>query len=294
MSTIYPNNQDHLEELLDAYVLDALDEEEAIQVEAHLEDCVQCSLAVSELQRATAQLALSVAHREPPATLLMRLMDALEPVPATPRPAKDKTSSIWSKTRTVRILVPVAAAVVVGLLALSVTMNFRISDRTENLERENSTLTAQMAQSVDEENRVAETVQELRITNYWLANPTNQSFPLEPPSGAGDSRGVLLVSSDGRRAMLLLVGMRGPSQTATYQVWLMRHGDRLWAGEVRVDDRGWGSATLRPQESVFRYDKVELIADKVAGAPSAPSDMVLEGDITESKPSQKLAFQEWR
>jgi anti-sigma-K factor RskA len=294
MSTNYPNNQPHPEELLDAYVLDALEEEEEIQVEAHLENCAQCRQAVSELQRAAAQLGLSVAHREPPGTLLLRLMDSLEPVAATARPAKDATSSIWSRTRTVKLLVPIAAAVVVAVLALSVVMNFRNFDRTENLERENSTLTAQMAQSVNEESRVAQTVQELRMTNYWLANPTNRSFALEPPSGAGDSRGVLLVSSDGRRAMLLLVDMRAHSQSATYQVWLMRHGDRLWAGEVKVDDRGWGAVTLRPQESVFRYDKVELTAEKVPGASSTPSDMVLEGEITEEKPSQKLTLEQWR
>jgi anti-sigma-K factor RskA len=294
MSTNYSNNPTHPEELLDAYVLYALEDEEAIQVEAHLEDCVQCRQAVSELERAATQLGLSVAHREPSGALLMRLMDALEPVAATGRPAKNGTSSIWFRTRTVRVLVPVAAAVVVAVLALSVVMNFRNFDRTENLERENSTLIAQMAQSVDEESRVAETVQQLRITNYWLANPTNRSFALEPPSGAGDSRGVLLVSSDGRRAMLLLVDMRAPSRSATFQVWLMRHGDRLWAGEVKVDDRGWGTVTLRPQESVFRYDKVELTAEKIPGASSTPSDMVLEGEITESKPSQKLTFEQWR
>ena len=294
MSTNSPNDQTHPEELLDAYVLDALDEEEEIQVEAHLEDCVHCRQAVGELQSAVTQLGLSVAHREPPRTLLIRLMDELEQVDATSRPAKDTVSWIWSRTRSVRLLVAVGAAVVVALLALSVTMNFRVSDRTETLERENSTLTAQMAQSADEETRVAETVQQLRTTNYWLANPTNRSLTLEPPSGAGNSRGVLLVSSDGRRAMLLLTGMGAPSQPATYQVWLMRHGDRLWAGEVKVDDRGWGTATLLPRESVYRYDKVELTADTVPGTRSGPNDMVLEGEITDTKPSQKLTFPDWQ
>jgi anti-sigma-K factor RskA len=294
MSTNFPNNQTHPEELLDAYVLAALDGDETVQVEAHLEDCIQCSQAVAELQRATTQLGMLATRREPSRTLLMRIMDDLEPVVATAQPSKGMTSWIWSRTRTVRLLVPVAAAVVLALLALSVTMNFRNADRTETLQRENSTLTAQMAQSANEESRVAETVQQLRTTNYWLANPTNRSLALEPPSGTGESRGVLLVSSDGRQAMLMLTGMRAPSHSSTYQVWLMRHGDRLWAGEVEVDNRGWGSTTLKPQESVYRYHKVELTAGKAPGASSIPTDMVLEGDITESEPSQKLTLQHWQ
>ena len=243
MTTNYPNNQSHPEELLDAYVLNALDEEETVQVEAHLEDCFQCRETVADLQRATTRLWMSVARHEAPGRLLSRVMSALEPEVIPSAPTKDDRVSIWSWARTFKVLAPIAAAVVVALFSLSVVMNVRISDRTDVLEQENATLTAQVAKSAQVESQaveqVAETVQQLRTTNYWLANPTNQSVTLEPPGGAGESRGVLLVSSDGRRAMLLLSGMteRSPS---SYEVWLIRHGNRWWAGEVEVDDGGWG------------------------------------------------------
>ena len=295
MTTNNPDNWTHPEELLDAYALNALDEEEAIQVESHLEDCLQCRQIVSELQRAITRLGLSVANREPPGALLPRIMDELEPAGAPPAPTNIPVSSIWSRTKVFRVLVPVAASVIVALFALSVVMNLRISDRTGNLERENSTLTAELAKSVaqaeEEESQVAETVQQLRTTNYWLANPTKLSLTLEPPSGSGDSRGVLLISSDGRQAMLLLSDMRKQSPSTTYQVWLMRHGNRWWAGEVEVDEGGWGTATLLPKESVFGFEKVELTAEMDPGESPTADDKVLEADIHEPKPAEKLDFQ---
>ena len=292
------NNSDdwtHPEELLDAYALNALDEEEAVQVEVHLEECFQCRETVSELQRATTRLGLSVETREPPGSLLTRIMDELEPVVAPPEPRKLPGSSIWSRTKVFRVLVPAAASVVVALFALSVVMNLRISDRTENLERENSILTAQLAQSVaqseEEESQVAATVNQLRTTNYWLANPTNFSLTLEPPSGSGESRGILLISSDGRRAMLLLSGMNVPPPSTAYQIWLMRHGHRWWAGEVEVDEGGWGTTMLLPKESVFGFEKVELTAEMDPGKSPSPDDKVLEAEIHEPKPTEKLDFQ---
>ena len=298
MTTNYPNNQSHPEELLDAYVLNALDEEEMVQVEAHLEDCVQCRETVAELQRATTRLGMSVARQEAPGGLLTRIMGALEPVAPTYAPAKEVRASFWSWSRTFSILAPIAAAVVVALFSVSVVMNVRISDRTEVLEQENATLTAQLAQSAQVESQaveqVAETVQQLRTTNYWLANPTNQSVTLEPPGGAGESRGVLLVSSDGRRAMLLLSGMTKPSPSSSYEVWLIRHGNRWWAGEVEVDDGGWGTATLLPRESVFGFEKVELTAEMAPGDSPGPGDMVLEAEIPSLQPSHKVTLLGWQ
>ena len=62
MSTNDLNNQNHPEELLAAYVLDALEVEEEIQVESHLEVCPQCRQAVGQLRSAAGRLGELVAH----------------------------------------------------------------------------------------------------------------------------------------------------------------------------------------------------------------------------------------
>ena len=286
-----PHNRPHPEDLLDAYALDALEAAETLQVESHLEACDQCRSAVAELHNAVGRLGQSVIQQQPPSALRLRLMHALEPTAVQPEAAV--IHPIWrlSRTPAIRFLLPTAAAVIVALFALGVVMNSRLSDRTEDLEQENATLTAQVALSTEQDSQLAETVQQLRVTNYWLANPDNQSVNLEPPSGTGSSHGILMVTKDGNRAMLLLAGMGERPPSTTYHVWLMRGGDKVWAAKLQVDDRGWGTTTIQTSESVFRFDKVELTAERAPEEDSSLTDMVLSGEIGASDQSRMLVLQ---
>ena len=315
-----PHNQPHPGDLLDAYALDALEEAEALQVESHLDACDQCRLAVAELHNAVGHLGQSVVQQQAPSALRLRLMHALEP--AVVRTEAAVSRPIWrlSRTPVVRLLLPTAAAVIVALFALGVVMNLDLSNRTEDLEQENATLTAQVALSAEQDtqlanrtedleqdnaaltaqvalsteqdSQLAETVQQLRVTNLWLANPENQSMNLEPPSGIGSSRGILVVTNDGRRAMLLLAGMQERPLSSIYHVWLMRGGNKVWVGKLQVDEEGWGTVTIQPAESVFRFEKVDVTAETVSSADSSMPDMVLSGEIAASEPSRMYALQQ--
>ena len=316
-----PHNQPHPEDLLDAYALDALEETETLQVESHLEGCDRCRLAVAELHNTVSLLGRSVVQQQPPPALRFRVIQALEP--AIVQPEAIASRSIWRvyKTPVVRFLLPIAAAVTVALFAVGVVMNLnlsnrtedlehenatltaqvalsteqesRLADRTENLEQENATLAVQLAQSVEQDSQLAETVQQLRLSNYWLAaSPEVQLMSLKPPSGTGSSRGILVVANDGSRAMLLLAGMGERPLSSTYHVWLMREGDKVWAGKLQVDDNGWGTVNFQPSESVFRFDKVELTTEIVSDGDFRWTDMVLEGEIAAPDQSRKYILQQ--
>ena len=69
----------------------------------------------------------------------------------------------------------------VALLSLAVVMNVGLSNRTGELERENSTLTAQIAVSTEHDSEMAETVEQLQMASQWLANPDHLSMILTPP-----------------------------------------------------------------------------------------------------------------
>jgi hypothetical protein len=175
-------------------------------------------------------------------------------------------------------------AVVVALFVLGALMNQRLSGRVEGLEQENTTLTAQLAESADQSAQVAETVRLLGVTSYWLADPSNQPLKLKAPEGQGNSRGVLLIASDGRRVEVLVAGMQ--ERSSTHQIWLTRQGDRVWAGKVEVDGRGWGTAWFQPDESIFSFERVELTAATADSSVPAPQTMVLEGTIPLPQPPQ--------
>lgn len=278
------NDGSHPEELLPGYALDALDDGEARQVEAHLRDCDRCRRAVGELLEAAALLGESVEHRAPPPALASRLITAVGQAAAHSTPAGGQPALADPKKQLARFILPMAASVVVALFIFGLVMNQRLSGRVEGLEQENATLTAQVVESSDESAQVAETVRQLKLTSYWLADPSNQPLKLEPPGGLGNSRGVLLIASDGRRAVVIVTGMR--DLTSTYHIWLLRQGDRVWAGKLEVDDRGWGTAWFQPGDSLFKFEKVELTA--VTSGISAPGTqaMVLEGKIPYPWPSQ--------
>ena len=207
----------------------------------------------------------------------------------------------------IRLLLPVAAVVIVALFTLGVFVNIRIPNRVEglakenatlvawvgNVNSENSTLTVQLSQTDTEASYLADTLRQLQLTSYWTANPTNQALALKPRDGRGESRGILQVGDRGNRALLMVSGLGDRTHLSIYQVWLMRQGNRLWAGEVEVDDNGWGTVTLQPTESVFGFDKVELTAATVAGVAPGPDDMVLEGVIQDPGSLGTLIPEPW-
>lgn len=283
----------HPLDLLEAYAVDALDEDEAAQVESHLDDCAQCRSVAARFGQTAARLGRSVGRQEPPPELQARLMEALAPVTARAVTTGDARSKAASWALVARFVLPIAAAIVVGLFTFAVAMNIRLDNRTDNLMQDNATLTAQVVRSADEGAQNAERLRQLQVTSYWLANPANQSVTLKPPTGAGSSRGILLVSDDGRGAILMLAGMKDQSPTSTFQVWLMRHGDRVLAGTVKVDERGWGTATIRPKESFFQFEKVELVTEMAPGVAPSPDDMVLVANMPTSKPSEMVTLPPW-
>ncbi len=96
------------------------------------------------------------------------------------------------------------------------------------------------------------------------------------------------MTPDGNRAILMVAEMEDKSPTSSYQVWLMRHGDRVLAGTVTVDKWGWGTVSLAAGESLLRFEKVELITERRPGVATAGGDMVLEATIPGLKPSQMV------
>lgn len=289
-----PKSCPHLEELLCAYALNALDEADRLLVEAHLfsgEGCPGCRRALAELQQTAALLGGTVGQQGPPASLRPQLMAALRPPQADRRavPARSTLVPSRSRVRLTTLLVPLAGALVAVLFAASLVLYLRTSQRMDRLERQNDQMTAELAQLMAEDLPIPQTIRQLRAISYWMASPNTQVMDLQAMGDATESQGVLLVSGDGRRAILMVAGMEPLPSTAAYQVWLMRDGQRLSVGQVRVDPNGWGTAYLRPAESVFQYNWVRLTREGAEGAPAAggPGEMVLAGRITTKKPAEQ-------
>ncbi|HIM79162.1 MAG TPA: hypothetical protein EYM54_03590 [Dehalococcoidia bacterium] len=282
MLTTDSNNEQHPEEQLGAYALDILDQEEAVLVEFHMSGCYQCRTTVALMQSSAALIGESVDRLQPPASLQARIMRSL---PGTgveiTTPAKTTASRGWTGSLS-KVLMPLAAVLVLGLLSYSVYVSTILSSRVENLQRESAVLT-RWGKLAAQESQVMDRLNELRAASDFLAETESTDVILESPNDSGNSGGILLVADDGRRAMLMVTGMRELEPPSSYDVWLVRQGQSMWAGQLKVDSKGWGAVTLHPPEPLFEFDMVRLTPAPSSDPVPGRGDMVLEGQIVSHK-----------
>ncbi len=295
---------------MEAFALDALDPDEEERVQDHLDGCGQCSEVVDRYQETAALLARTVDPQEPPPDLRARLMQAVsrEEPPAPPAPEPRLVPSLGDRlidSRLDRVLVPMAASAAMVLVVLAVALNVRTSGQVGDLKQENAslqarlvanmaTMTVQMNAAADAESKVMDTVLKLQEASYELARPDNMSMELRSPYAGSRSQGILLVSSDGSRGVIMVAGMEPPSPSTSYHVWLMRGQDKVWAGKIDVDSRGWGTVSLQLPEPIMGFEKVELTASANPDAAQSQSDMVLEGHLVSMNAPRLVAYAAWR
>ena len=92
----------------------------------------------------------------------------------------------------------------------------------------------------------------------------------------------------------MVTNMKTHTHGSTYQVQLMRQGNRVWVAEVKVDDQGWGSKAFWPEESLYPLDKIELVSQTVQRAAASSADMVMEANIPGALPSEMPALPPWQ
>ncbi len=318
MSATEPNIPSHPDELLEAFALDALEDDEYLQVEQHLDSCARCRGYVAQLHQTTSGLGLSLDQAMPPAALGLRIRQSLAaPVETGPNPPSTGVSARRRFT-TPQLAMPLAAVLMLSLFSLSLFMNIQATGRMDQMERTSSTVTAQMDQMeragstvtaqlgqtiaeierLEEDNealtaqlaaaastdvgQMMDTIQDIQAASYLLALPETRPLVLKPPGGAGESHGVLLVGDQGNRAFLMISDMAQPPPRRPYQVWLVRDGRRMWAGQVAVDSTGWGSLALQTPEPVSQFEWVNLTMTEDSGSGGPTETMVLRSRIEPS------------
>ena len=79
-------------------------------------------------------------------------------------------------------------------------------------------MTAQISAANVADTAVMDWVLKLQQASYELAQPDNMSLELFPPSSNSRSQGILLVSHDGRRGVIMVAGMEPPRASSGYHV----------------------------------------------------------------------------
>ncbi len=109
---------ENLHELAGVYALDALDDDERVRFEAHLESCDQCRTEVAEFRQVAVALA-GHSHEEPPASLKQSVMAAVGETRQDPPVVQRLSTPRFSRAQTVLAAAAAVGLFVVGAMALT-------------------------------------------------------------------------------------------------------------------------------------------------------------------------------
>jgi anti-sigma factor RsiW len=227
-----------LHDLTAAYALDALDEHETREYEAHLAQCERCRDELAVLSESATALAWAVDGPAPPAALRDRILDTaaaerVNVVPLVPRRQ-------WL-VRTTSAVAAVAACVAVGLGIWASTLSHSV-----NQER---AARAANARAVE-----------------ILADPASRRIPLN------NGRGVVAVDPTGQGVLVVDRLPRAPAGK-TYEAWVIpAGGDPVPAGLFQGGD---GTTVVHLQRSVPRGSTIAATVESAGGVTAPTQSPVL-------------------
>lgn len=255
---------DELQGLLGAYALDAVSDDERVQIERYLERSTRARAEVAELRETAAFLAHAGA--DAPAGLWDRIAGALGdggPLPdeAPARPVvpllRLRSRPTW-QGRAVAALAAAAAAVAISVLTVQVVHQ---DDRIDDLE------------AGDQDGMLA-------AAEAARRDPDARAVTLASPDGAAEAELVYLPDGSG---FLLEDNLAPLPATRTYQLWAMvADGDT---------SRAISAGVLGPDPGVtaFRFDGpvvgFQVTEEDSPGVESSDNPAVISGSVdTESQP----------
>lgn len=236
----------HVNDLLPAYTLDCLDEEEFVQVSEHLAACAECRVELQSYQSVADQLALAVPTAEPPARLKRRLMERVQPARrAAPAPELRPGWKHWAA------LMP-RITPVWGLVGLVLIVALAAS---------NVWLWQQL-------NRA-----------QGMGQPGMQTITLMGTQAAPQATGMLIVSADGEHGTLVVDGLPYLDPERQYQLWLIQDGQRTSGGVFSVDPEGYGSLWISSPQPLSSYSGFGVTVEPAGGSPGPTGEKVLGSSL---------------
>ena len=190
----------NLHDLVAAYALDAVDDDERMAFERHLETCERCRTELASLRDTAASLAYAAEPLAPPPELRGRILDAAReerPNVVPLRPRRSYTTAVLGAATAI------AASVAIALGIWNISLSNSLDDKEATLAATERALVV---------------VGDAKAARHDL-------------SGAS---GQLVVASDGKAALVLCDLPKAPAGK-TYQAWVLTGEKATPAGEFDPD-----------------------------------------------------------
>lgn len=259
----------HIQELLPFYALDALTEEERELVEAYLAEHPQARAQFDEMNRAVSALPQSILPVEPaPLT-----KDALMARVAADSKARDRSSVHTARQPSSRVsrfesffrTFSLAAAAVAIIWVI--VLNVQVTGLRNEIAALNSALVAQS-------NSLNQIIENLpQTTPSQTITVSLKGTNVEP-----QAQGQLIADPASQSAVLVITGLPPLEPGKTYQVWLIA-GAPVSAGLLTVDSNGQGVLIVTSQEAIGSFNSLGISVEPEGGSPQPTGDIVVLSDL---------------
>jgi anti-sigma-K factor RskA len=253
--------QFHVTDLIPAYALDCLDEDEVAAVREHLADCALCRAELRSYQAVTEELAYAAPQLDPPervkSTLMGRVQASAGVKPEVDRrfPEEASGASGWLQFvgGQIRSLGSVRLGSAWALVALVVVLALVASNIL--LWRQVNALHASSRETA------------MRVV------------ALQGTEAAPEATGLIVVSLDGRHGTMVVDHLPQLDEAHQYQLWLIKDGQRASGAVFSVSEDGYGSKWVGSPEPLADYTSFGVTVEPEGGSPGPTGEKVLGGDF---------------
>ena len=233
----------HVDNLIDAYALGALEPDEVAQVERHLETCAACRALLDAVRAVTSDLLLAVPQAAPPPALRVRILSRIhDEAQATSQPIEHAPAPPAETARPGRM----------GRLLRSLFGG----ETPELADGDADTLLRDL-----------------------LLDPEVTIRPIAGAEHASHASARFVGSPSRHEGIVLASGLRPLDAQHAYQVWLLRDGQPRPNNVFTVDHAGRGIGIVRADEAPLDFDVLAITPEPAGGSPGPTGEIMLAGAL---------------
>lgn len=229
--------EEHVTDLIPAYALGILDEEDRTHVRAHLQSCQTCGQELEHYREVVDRLPLAAPEHLPPPRLKEAIMARAEPRP-TRRSWLARLGQSIGAAFQARPAWALASIVLVLALAAG---NLLLLGELRGAQQQR--------------------------TAYTIIHMANTD-------AAPGATGLLVISPGGEYGALIVDGLPQPPQGKAYQLWLIKDGKRTSGGVFDVME-GYGVMSVGSAVPLNQYNGFGITLEPARGSPGPTGPKVL-------------------
>ena len=237
---------DQILEMLPAYALGCLDEEESIMVSEHIETCAKCNGQFLEYRSTVDAMAYGSPGVYPPDSLKQKLMQRIQTTaekPSVSQPAikHRKLKSLWQSFS------PARAFASLALIVSLTVINLLQWHHTQKLQKE-----------------IAVELLILKMKGT-------------PKAPKGD--GTFIISQNRKKGVLVASDLPIPKENQQYQLWMKKNGQQVSGGVFSVTPTGYAVVEIQSKESLSNFQSFEITLEPTGGSITPGNYIVMVSHI---------------